>query len=76
MHTLKDAIEAAGGVSSVASGIHITERAIYKWLTKGRLPRSEYTGESLYSQKIAELSKGKFTKEQILKAGNPTHTKT
>lgn len=76
METLKDAIDVAGGVQAVAQANDLTERAIYKWIKKDALPRSEYTGETAYSQQIAALSKGKLTKEQILKIGRPTKTTT
>lgn len=71
MQTLKDAFDAVGGVSVVADAVGRSERAIYKWIEKNRLPRSEYTGETSYSQAIASHSRGVLTKQQILELGKP-----
>lgn len=71
MQTLKEAIDAAGGVEAVAAATKLTARAIYKWIAKDSLPRSEYTGESDYSTQIATATNGKLTKEQLLDIGRP-----
>lgn len=71
MNTLKDAFDLIGGVAVVASAVCRSERAVYKWLEKNQLPRSEYTGETSYSQAIALHSKGALTKQQILDLGKP-----
>lgn len=61
MRALKRSIDDAGGVPSVAQACGKTPRAIYKWLASDTLPRTEYTGETQYAKKIAELAaeKGK-----------------
>lgn len=74
MSTVKQIINAAGGVSTVAFAVQLSERTIYKWIKKNSLPRSEYTGESDYSSIIAEMSKS-FSKETILAIGNPKKAK-
>jgi hypothetical protein len=56
MRPLKKSIDDAGGVSAVALACGKTPRAIYKWLVTGALPRTEYTGETQYAKKIAELA--------------------
>ncbi|MDQ1210583.1 hypothetical protein QE380_003506 [Acinetobacter baylyi] len=70
MSTVKEIIHDAGGVSVVALALKLSERTIYKWIAKNALPRSEYTEESAYSLKIAEMCK-KFSRKEILLIGNP-----
>lgn len=74
MSTIKEIINDAGGVSTVALAVQLSDRSIYKWIEKNSLPRSEYTGESDYSKIIAEMSKN-FNKEKILAIGNPNKAK-
>ena len=57
MKVLKKAIDDAGGVFAVSIACEKTPRAVYKWLASGCLPRTEYTGETCYAEKIAELAK-------------------
>lgn len=54
--TLHDFLKANGGVYEVAKILNITARAIYKWSDKNSLPRTEYTGESNYAEKLSEIS--------------------
>lgn len=56
MCELKQAIEKAGGVALVANGCNISPRAVYKWLAAGRLPRTDYTGETDYAERICALA--------------------
>lgn len=74
MRPLKKSIDDAGGVPSVALACGKTPRAIYKWLEADALPRTEYTGETEYAQKIAELAakKGKpFDSAWLLAEAHP-----
>jgi hypothetical protein len=57
MKALKKAIHDAGGVCAVAVACEKTPRAVYKWLASGCLPRTDYTGETCYAERIAELAK-------------------
>ncbi|NUB85126.1 DNA-binding protein [Escherichia coli] len=54
----------------------VSQRAIYKWINNGKLPRTEYTGETNYAEKIALASNGLFSADAILTIGrNKTTTK-
>ncbi|MDV7458262.1 hypothetical protein R4643_12310 [Acinetobacter baumannii] len=74
MSTIKEIINDAGGVSTVAFVVQLSERSVYKWIEKNCLPRSEYTGESNYSNSIAQLCEN-FNEQQILEIGNPRNLK-
>lgn len=58
-------------VPVVAKACERTPRAIYKWINSGCLPRTDYTGETAYASKIAEVSGGRFTAIQILEISKP-----
>ncbi len=49
--------EKCGGVKAVADKTNLTSRAVYKWATKGSLPRTEFSGETSYAEDLSELSK-------------------
>lgn len=48
--TLEDVIKTVR-VSVVADVCGVSQRAIYKWMDNGKLPRTEYTGETNYAEK-------------------------
>ncbi|EPI8964320.1 TPA: Cro/Cl family transcriptional regulator [Escherichia coli] len=56
-------------VSVVADACGLTPKAIYKWLERGSLPRTEFTGETEYADKIAKASCGKYSAAQIRRIG-------
>lgn len=58
-------------VPVVAKACGVTPRAVYKWISNGHLPRTEYTGETKYAAKIASISAGKFTARNILDISKP-----
>ncbi len=57
-----------GGVQEVAKKCGVSKRAVYKWLSSGRLPRTDYSGETAYAEIIAKHAGCKFTGEQLLHA--------
>jgi len=56
MRPLKKSIDDAGGVPVVALACGKSPRAVYKWLAADCLPRTEYTGETRYAERIAALA--------------------
>ncbi|MAG64618.1 MAG: hypothetical protein CMK74_01905 [Pseudomonadales bacterium] len=72
MTALKQAIKKAGGPAKAAEVCGISQRAIYKWLASGSLPRTEYTGETRYAHQLAEASGGDFTAEWLLAEASPS----
>ncbi|WP_426160170.1 hypothetical protein [Pseudomonas sp. TSRC2-2] len=77
MSPLKKSIDDAGGVPVVALACGKSPRAIYKWLTADCLPRTEYTGETRYAERIAALAEanGKpFDASWLLLEAKPNKT--
>ena len=56
-------------VSVVAEVCGLTPKAIYKWIERGSLPRTEFTGETEYADKIAKASGCKYSAAQIRRIG-------
>ena len=48
--------EKCGGVKAVAEKTKLTSRAVYKWVSKGSLPRTEFSDETNYAQGLSDLS--------------------
>lgn len=72
--TLEDVIKTVR-VSVVADVCGVSQRAIYKWMDNGKLPRTEYTGETNYAENRSCIN-GLFSADAILTIGrNKTTTK-
>lgn len=74
MSALRYAIDTIGGVAECARICGITDRAVYKWLRRGSLPRTEYTGETQRAERMAAASNGAFTAAWLLKNSGPGPT--
>lgn len=64
-HPLQRAIDQIG-LQPLAKELGVTYVAIRKWQAVGRLPRTEWTGETDYAERIARLMDGSVTKKQLL----------
>lgn len=71
MTNLKQAVADAGGAEQVAKVCGVSVRAVYKWTASGRLPRTEYTGETQYAEKIAAAAGGAFSSQELLECAVP-----
>ena len=71
MSALKSSIAKAGGVANAAAACGVSQRAVYKWLTAESLPRTDYTGETNYAQRLADASGGQFTADWLLNEARP-----
>ena len=69
MNHFKSLIDAAGGPESVGKVCGISARAVYKWIERGRMPRTEYSGETEYCALIEEATGGRVTAESLLNVG-------
>jgi len=63
---LSRAISAIGGLQAVGDLLHVSPQAVHKWLKKGRLPRTEWTGETTYAEQMSAAANGAVTKEELL----------
>jgi len=54
------------GVAEVAKACGISPRAVYKWLNKGSLPKTEFYGGTQYAMTIEKLSQGQFCSDKLL----------
>ena len=54
------------GLAKLARILGVTYQAIRKWEAKGRLPRTEWTGETDYASLIEEATEGKVLKARLL----------
>lgn len=54
------------GLTRVASACNVNKSSVHKWKSRNQLPRTEWTGETCYAAKIAELHGG-VTVEELLR---------
>lgn len=72
MKPLSRAIELCGGPVAFTRKLNehlpkpVSYQAVKKWEAKGRLPRTEWTGETNYAAAIELITKGAVTKAQLL----------
>ena len=65
MKKIIDQLISKHGFEVLAEICGVTRPAIHKWKKKGRFPRTEWTGETNYAQRIAEFDP-EFTKSELL----------
>lgn len=63
---LRAAIDHAGGPKIVGPACGVSYQAALKWYRKGRLPRTEWTGETKYATVLEQLTDGKYKAREIL----------
>ena len=54
------------GAPSLARLLGVTKQAIWKWRNQGRLPRTEWTGETNYAAMIEKATNGAVTRDDLL----------
>jgi len=70
MKSLKHIIDSLGA-AKVADLCGISARAVYKWRTSNSLPRTEYTGETRYSEILSQALENVISAEEIRNFSNP-----
>ena len=59
------------GLARLARELNVSYQAIRKWEKAGRLPRTEWTGETNYGAVIEKLTEGKVKKSALLGSRQP-----
>lgn len=54
------------GLSAVARACNVTHQAVRKWQRAGRMPRTEWTGETAYCAAIQRATNDRVTREMLL----------
>ncbi len=63
---VRDVVKHFGSRDKVASITGVTYMAVKKWEKRGYFPRTDYTGETTYAQKLATASQGVFSESELL----------
>jgi hypothetical protein len=64
-HPIEDAI-ALVGLAPLALALQISTQAMRKWQATGRMPRTEWTGETNYCAVIERETGGQVTRARLL----------
>ena len=70
MDSLKHIIDSLGA-AKVADLCGLSVRAIYKWRSSNSLPRTEYTGETRYSEILSQALGGSVSAKEIRHFSKP-----
>jgi hypothetical protein len=62
---ITSAIEISG-LKNIAMACGVSHQSVRKWEKKGKLPRTEYSGETHYGSAIERLTNRQITREQLL----------
>lgn len=54
------------GIQEVAKACGVSERAVYKWMKHGSLPKTEFFGKTAYAETIEKISGGKYHAAELL----------
>jgi DNA-binding transcriptional regulator YdaS (Cro superfamily) len=65
LHPIEEAV-AHVGLAPLARALAVSTQAVRKWQTVGRMPRTEWTGETAYCAAIEALTEGKVTRAMLL----------
>lgn len=54
------------GLSALSRGLGVSYQAVRKWEAAGRLPRTEWTGETKYAKRIQKMTAGQVRSADLL----------
>ncbi|WP_186113907.1 regulator [Burkholderia gladioli] len=73
MNLIETAVAHAGGLTQFTKALNeriarpLTYQAVKKWIERGRLPRTEWTGETHYADAIENLTGGRVLRADLLR---------
>ena len=76
MSPLERAVVFLGGYTPTARICGVTFMTVGRWVKRGRLPRTELSGETSYAAKIERALEGKITEEELLSSCFPNWRKS
>ena len=62
------------GLNNLAACCSVTRQAVRRWEKSGRVPRSDFTHETVYALIIETQTEGKITREELLNPANISPT--
>jgi DNA-binding transcriptional regulator YdaS (Cro superfamily) len=63
---LARAVVTLGSVTALADLCGVRKSAAWRWIQRGHLPRTEWTGETHYAESIETACQGAVTKAELL----------
>lgn len=66
------AVRVVGGPIKAASICGVSRQAVDKWIARGAMPRTEYTGESNHCEALAGASAGAFEASWLKDRASPS----
>lgn len=64
-HPIEDAIGIVG-LQPLAEALGVSYQALRKWQRAGRMPRTEWTGETQYASTIERITQGQVTVSRLM----------
>lgn len=61
------------GLYALSRVCGVSYQAVQKWNLKGRLPRTDWTGETDYASRIEKATGGQITRAQLLDLNRSAH---
>jgi hypothetical protein len=77
MNPISRCVDLAGGLVALTREVNkriarpVTYQALRKWVVAGRLPRTEWTGETAYAAAISAAVQGQVSVDELLKLKEP-----
>ncbi|MEG8916435.1 YdaS family helix-turn-helix protein [Klebsiella pneumoniae] len=75
MNIVRQVVDSVGGQTAAAKICGVSPVAVHKWVKRGCLPRTDFTGKTTYARKLAAASSGAFSEGQLLSEANPDRNK-